>query len=177
MKKNISAALLSLACFSAVSAAAFADGPVGRAINGIGRAGEDIVDGAGNAVDDIVDGVTGDGTDDDTAGDDITGDGATGDDTTGDNTTGDDNADNVPGGSDTPANDSDNPADDSSDITDSSDPSDSIVESPAASIDNSGAVGGINATNPGTGVAYGLTAAAAVLAAVGVVAASARKTK
>lgn len=160
MKKNISAALLSLACFSAASAAAFADGPVGRAINGVGRAGEDIVDGAGDAVSDVVDGVTGDGADDDTASDDTALD---------------------PGGSDEPADDPSAPADSDSVSSEpvSSEPvsSDTSADSPAASIENSGAVGGINTSNPGTGVTYGLTAGAAVLAAVGVVAASARKRK
>lgn len=154
MKKNISAALLTLACFSALSAAAFADGPVGRAMNGIGRAGEDIADGvgdavsgAGDAVSDVVGGVTGD--DSDTASDPLTSDEPVGD-----------NSDVV--------------SDDLSDAA-SSDVSD-ISSDPEPS--NSGIVGGITDVNPPAGVSYGLTAGAAVLAALGVVvAASARKDK
>lgn len=171
MKKNISAALITLACFSAISAAAFADGPVGRAMDGIGRAGRDIADGAGDAVDDVIDGVTGD----DDTGDDITGDDNTGDDTTGDDITGDDTTGDDTTGDDTTGDPADTPAGDD-DGDSASDPV-SSEESPAASIEDSGAVGGINANNPGTGVTYGLTAAAAVLAAVGVAVASARKDK
>lgn len=172
MKKNISAALLSIACFSAVSAAAFADGPVANAINGIGLAGEDIVNGAGDAVTDIVDGVTG-------AASDIEGGvmGIAEDDGTLD-----------PGGSDGPADsdvDGDASGDDESDIpsADNSDvigdeiSGDASDDSSDPASEESGSVGGVNAANPGTGVPYGLTAAAAVLAAVGVVAASSRKNK
>ncbi len=164
MKKNISAVLLTLACFSALSAAAFADGPIGRAIDGIGRAGRDIADGAGDAVSDVVDGA--DDAMSDAAGGDTSGDDTTGSDTTGSDTT---------SGADSDASDtSDTTSSDDSAV--SSDPESS--ESDAASVDsNSGAVGGITATNPGTGVTYGLTAGAAVLAAVGVVAAVARKDK
>lgn len=152
MKKNISVALLTLACFSALSAAAFADGPIGRTINGIGRAGEDIadgvgdaIDGAGDAVSDVVDGVTGDGdnTDDSAA---------------------DPGATDEPVGSDS----SDVSDDTSSDITSDEESS----EDPA-----SGTVGGISAANPPMGVSYGLTAGAAVLAALGVVVSAARKDK
>ncbi len=152
MKKNISAALLTLACFSALSAAAFADGPIGRTINGIGRAGEDIadgvgdaIDGAGDAVSDVVDGVTGDNdnTDDSVA---------------------------DPGARDDPvgADSSDVSDDTSSDIT-----SDEVSSEESAS----GTVGDINAANPPMGVSYGLTAGAAVLAALGVVVSAARKDK
>lgn len=153
MKKNISAALLTLACFSALSAAAFADGPIGRTINGIGRAGEDIadgvgdaIDGAGDAVSDVVDGVTGDNND---------------------NT---DNSVADPGDTDDPvgADSSDVSVDTSSDIT-----SDEVSSEDSAN----GTVGGINAANPPMGVSYGLTAGAAVLAALGVVVSAARKDK
>lgn len=155
MKKNISAALLTAACFSALSAAAFADGPIGRAINGIGRAGEDIADGAGDAVSDITDGVTGDGSD-------TTDSGTVSDEPAGDNsdTVSDDTSDEV-----------------SSDVSDvSSDVSSDISFDPESS--ESGIVGGITDVNPPAGVSYGLTAGAAVLAALGVVvAAAARKDK
>lgn len=148
MKKNISSALLTLACFSALSAAAFADGPIGGALNGIGRAGEDIADGAGDAisgagdaVSDVVDGVTG--------------------------------GDSDSAGSDT---DSDAPAGDSASDAVSSDESSEISSEPTSS--ESGIVGGITDVNPPAGVTYGLTAGAAVLAALGVVvAAAARKDK
>lgn len=154
MKKNISVALLTLACFSALSAAAFADGPIGRTINGIGRAGEDIadgvgdaIDGAGDAVSDVVDGVTGDNNDN--TDDSVVDPGATDD----------------PVGADS----SDDVSDDtSSDIT-----SDEVSSEESAS----GTVGGINAANPPMGVSYGLTAGAAVLAALGVVVSAARKDK
>lgn len=172
MKKNISAALLSIVCFSAVSAAAFADGPVAGAINGIGRAGEDIVDGAGDAINGIVNGVAGaagevedgltpggsdeptdgDGDEDPTGGDE--GDTPAGNE--GDTPAGDENSAGING----------NEAGDSESGDDSSDDSEG----------NGSMIGG-NAANPGTGVTYGLSAAAAVLAAVGVVAASARKSK
>lgn len=152
MKKNISVALLTLACFSALSAAAFADGPIGRTINGIGRAGEDIadgvgdaIDGAGDAVSDVVDGVTGDNNNTD---DSVVDPGATDD----------------PVGADS----SDVSVDTSSDIT-----SDEVSSEESAS----GTVGGINAANPPMGVSYGLTAGAAVLAALGVVVSAARKDK
>lgn len=151
MKKNISAALLTAACFSALSAAAFADGPIGRAINGIGRAGEDIADGAGDAVSDITDGVTGDGSD--TTDSDIVSDEPAGD-----------NSDMI--------------SDDTSDevSSDVSDVSSDISSDPESS--ESGIVGGITDVNPPAGVSYGLTAGAAVLAALGVVvAAAARKDK
>lgn len=158
MKKNISAALLTAACFSALSAAAFADGPIGGAINGIGRAGEDIADGAGDAVSDIADGVTGDDSD----------------------TADSDNDTLDPGGSDsdtTPDDSSVVVPDDSSDTVsdDSIDTSDTSSDSESS---ESGIVGGITDVNPPAGVSYGLTAGAAVLAALGVVvAASARKDK
>lgn len=150
MKKNISSALLTLACFSALSAAAFADGPIGGALNGIGRAGEDIADGAGDAisgagdaVSDVVDGVTGGDSDSDSAGSDT---------------------------------DSDAPAGDSASDAVSSDESSEISSEPTSS--ESGIVGGITDVNPPAGVTYGLTAGAAVLAALGVVvAAAARKDK
>lgn len=155
MKKNISAALLTAACFSALSAAAFADGPIGRAINGIGRAGEDIADGAGDAVSDITDGVTGDGSD-------TTDSGTVSDEPAGDN-------------SDTVSDDTSGEV--SSDVSDvSSDVSSDISSDPESS--ESGIVGGITDVNPPAGVSYGLTAGAAVLAALGVVvAAAARKDK
>lgn len=155
MKKNISAALLTAACFSALSAAAFADGPIGRAINGIGRAGEDIADGAGDAVSDITDGVTGDGSD--TTDSDIVSDEPAGDNS---DMISDDTSDEV-----------------SSDVSDvSSDVSSDISSDPESS--ESGIVGGITDVNPPAGVSYGLTAGAAVLAALGVVvAAAARKDK
>lgn len=155
MKKNISAALLTAACFSALSAAAFADGPIGRAINGIGRAGEDIADGAGDAVSDITDGVTGDGSD--TTDSDVVSDEPAGDNS---DTISDDTSDEV-----------------SSDVSDvSSDVSSDISSDPESS--ESGIVGGITDVNPPAGVSYGLTAGAAVLAALGVVvAAAARKDK
>ena len=167
MKKNISAALLSLACFSAVAAAAFADGPVAGAINGIERAGEEIVDGAGNAINGAVKGISG-------AADDIMGlDLDDGDALTpgGSDDPGDDNSDPTTSG------DSDVTSDNSSDTTSEPESSDTSDTSSDASSDNSGAVGGINAANPGTGVTYGLTAGAAVLAAIGVVAATSRKNK
>lgn len=155
MKKNISAALLTAACFSALSAAAFADGPIGRAINGIGRAGEDIADGAGDAVSDITDGVTGDGSD-------TTDSGTVSDEPAGDN-------------SDTVSDDTSGEV--SSNVSDvSSDVSSDISSDPESS--ESGIVGGITDVNPPAGVSYGLTAGAAVLAALGVVvAAAARKDK
>lgn len=159
MKKNISAALLTAACFSALSAAAFADGPIGRAINGIGRAGEDIADGAGDAVSDITDGVTGDGSD-------TTDSGTVSDEPAGDNSDmiSDDTSDEV----------SSDVSDVSSDV--SSDISSDISSDPESS--ESGIVGGITDVNPPAGVSYGLTAGAAVLAALGVVvAAAARKDK
>lgn len=59
MNKKISAALLTLACFSALTVSAYADGPIGNAINGIGRAGEDIANGVGRAVDDTAEGIMG----------------------------------------------------------------------------------------------------------------------
>ena len=43
--------------------------------------------------------------------------------------------------------------------------------------DNSGVVGGISVNNPTTGVTYGLTAGAAVLAAVGIAVTAVRKDK
>lgn len=155
MKKNISAALLTAACFSALSAAAFADGPIGNAINGIGRAGEDIADGAGDAVSDITDGVT--GGDSGAASDPV-------------------NSDD-PVGSDSGAVSGDMSDDVSSDASDiSSDVSSDASSEPTSS--ESGVVGGITDVNPPAGVSYGLTAGAAVLAALGVVvAAAARKDK
>ena len=139
MKKNISAGLLALAGFMAISSAAFADGPIGGAVNGVVRAGEDIVNGAGDAVSDVVGGVT-------SGVDDITGDN--------DNTV-------VPGDTDRPA------------VSDSvtSDVSRETVS------DHSGVVGGISVNNPTTGVTYGLTAGAAVLAAVGIAVTAVRKDK
>ncbi len=156
MKKNISAILTAAAAFMAVSAAAVADGPVGRAVNGAVRAGEDIVDGAGDAVGDVADGIT-DGVDDITGVDDDTtlDPGDTGDDITLDpGDTGDDNV-----------------------TSPDSEPSSVPSVNESSSSVNSGAVGGVNVNNPGTGVSYGLTAAAAVLAAAGIAVSAARKTK
>lgn len=164
MKKNISAALLSVVCFSAVSAAAFADGPVAGAINGIGRAGEDIADGAGNLINGIVNGVTAaPGVDEDgdsDPDDSVTSDGdVTSDVESGDNTDSENNAASGDTSDDVPASES-------SDVLDPG-----VSDSPASDSD----VNSAGASNPGTGVGYGFTAAAAVLAAAGVAAGSARR--
>ena len=146
MKKNISAVLLALSGLMAISSTAFADGPVGRTVNGVVRAGEDIVDGAGDAVSDVVGGVTS-GVDE---------------------ITGDNDSTLAPGDTDTPAD---------NDSTINSEISTPTSESGAVSINNSGALGGISVNNPTTGVTYGLTAGAAVLAAIGIAVTAVRKDK
>lgn len=164
--KNISAALLSLACFSAVSAAAFADGPVAGAINGIGRAGEDIVDGAEDLINGVVNGVTA------APGADDEGDGMTDP----DGTLGTEDGVTSDVESDPATDDGDAPAGETSDGDGLDSGNSDEPASDAISDTNSGNVAGsAGASNPGTGVTYGFTTVAAVLAAAGVAAATSRR--
>lgn len=147
MIKKISAAAACAACFAALTATASAatNNPVGRAANGAINAGEDLINGVAYAGEDIVNGITGGGR---TNGTDNNTNGATNGTTNGTNgvNNGNTNGSN-PTVSDVPdINDTDN------------------VNS------------GLGTTNdiannqmPATGVSFGLTAAAAVLGALGVV--------
>ncbi|MGN0669110.1 MAG: hypothetical protein ACI4JZ_01050 [Oscillospiraceae bacterium] len=141
MIKKISAAAACAACFAALTATASAatNNPVGRAANGAINAGEDLINGVAHAGEDIVNGVTGGRTNDNTTNGTTNGTNGT--------TNGVNNGTNNPTVSDIPdINDTDN------------------------------ANSGLGTTNdiannqmPATGVSFGLTAAAAVLGALGVV--------
>lgn len=146
-KISVAAALL---CCAAISPAAYADGPVGGAINGVARAGEDIADGAMDAGRDILEGFTGDDTNPGAGLGSTDNNGTTTDNANGDinnGTTGD--TSNTTTGNGT-----------TSDTT-----SGNTSEELASGSNSSTAAAG----NPNTGISMGYVASAAVLAAMGVV--------
>ncbi len=160
MLKKISGLCASAACLLGLCTTAFADGPIGNAVNGAVNAGEDIADGIFNAGNDLVDGITGSGRTGSADGDENSdvGDLTTPD----DNTASDDNT-----GSDTDTSgDPDTENSGSNAIGDDSDSSISATESGAGS----------TGENPGTGnVVMGYAAISAVLAAMGVTLSSIRR--
>lgn len=153
MFKKISVAA-ALACCAALSPAAYADGPIGGAIDGVARAGEDIADGAMDAGRDILNGFTARDTDGAGTGDAVPGDPANG--TTGGTTGG--TANGTTGGTT-----SDTTSGTTSGTT--SDTTSGTSGDLASGSNSSTAAAG----NPNTGVSMGYVASAAVLAAMGVV--------
>lgn len=143
MIKKISAAAACAACFAALTATASAatNNPVGRAANGAINAGEDLINGVAHAGEDIVNGITGGGR---TNGTDNNTNGAT-------NGTNGVNNGNTNGSNPTV-----------SDVPDIND-TDNVNSGLGTTNDIA------NNQMPATGVSFGLTAAAAVLGALGVV--------
>ncbi|MDE7229171.1 MAG: hypothetical protein K2N56_01710 [Oscillospiraceae bacterium] len=157
MFKKISVAA-ALACCAALSHAAYADGPIGGAIDGVARAGEDIADGAMDAGRDILNGFTARDTDGAGTGDAVPGDPANG--TTGGTTGG--TANGTTGGttSDTTSGTTNGTTSGTTNGTSGT------TSGELASGSNSSTAA---AGNPNTGVSMGYVASAAVLAAMGVV--------
>lgn len=172
MLKKISAAAAIAVC-AAFPTAAYASG-LTAAADGVINAGERIADSAFDAGRDILNGFTGDDTAAD--GTDV-GDGT--DDDPGD-TTPDDNTDPNPGDNTNP-DDNTEPDDNttSGDNTDTDADTDNNTTSGDNSDDNSGGLvtdeNDNEANSPNTGVTLGYTAAAAVLAAMGVMATAIRR--
>lgn len=157
MFKKISGLCASAVCLLGLCTTAFADGPVGRAIDGAVDAGEDIADGIFNAGEDIVDGVTGESG---SAGGDENGD--ISDITTPDDATSSGSTTSDP---DAAASDTDSTTSGDNAIGDTS-------SGVISGVEESGATGG----NPGTGdVTMGYAAFSAVLAAMGVTLSSIRR--
>ena len=147
MLKNISTAAACPACFAALTATAGAatNNPIGRAADGALNAGEDLINGVANAGEDIVNGITGgrtNGTDNGTT------NGTNGTNNTNNGTT-----------TDTTTDTNDTSVSDVPDINDTDDLNSGL-----------GTTSDVNTNqSPATGVSFGLTAAAAMLGALGVV--------
>ena len=157
MKKNISAAFLALACASVIGTTALADGPIGDTLNGIGRAGEDILRGAGEAIGDAANGVG-------NAVGDMTGTGRS--------------TRTTSGSTASSSTRSSTTSNSSSNATSGSTTSSNVTSSNMTSSNlTSGVVAGISESNPAMGVTYGATAATAVVAAIAVVLSANRKNK